>query len=84
LTPEQFEGWKLYAQIDPFGEARADMRMARQCFWTHNRPQKRLDEAAYMLEFAAAKIPETPEHYKERAAFAYMKQNAAIEPSDPR
>jgi len=52
LSDRQISDWTAYYQLEPWGEDRADLRMARQ-IWAILQPQskKTLDETDFLFEF---------------------------------
>lgn len=79
LSPRQVSEWKEFYAVEPWGEERADMRMARQVWATLQvaSGKKRLDERDYMLTFEA-KAPPTQEEYRERSMRAYERHVARL------
>lgn len=66
LTHEEFESWVNFYQVDPWGEVRADMRMARMCWAVQQIHTKRkIAESVYRLQFLPA--PDvTPEAFRRK------------------
>jgi hypothetical protein len=77
LTPRQFGDWANFYSHEPFGEERADMRMARIVWATlqTNRKQ-RLNERDYIFRFTNVQKPATVAEYQEKARRMYAIQNA--------
>lgn len=79
---DELTEWQAYYRVEPFGEARADLRMARIC-WTvysmlrgEKSPMKTPDDEAWRLDFAAA--PEEIEADDEAAARALLAKFQAL------
>jgi len=66
LTPRQLADWADVYAADPWGEQRADMRMARTVWAIFQSPRKqRINERDYLFTFSAAEAaPQTPEEYQ--------------------
>ena len=79
LSHAEFEDWLTYYQLEPWGEERADLRMARQV-WATLQPhsKKKLDERKFVFDFAPKREP-TPEEYRRRADAHFTRIAAQFE-----
>jgi hypothetical protein len=83
MTHEQFEGWITAYGCDPWGEERADMRMARMC-WASIQPhsRKKVSESRFNFSFGPPKTPPTPEEYKRKSMRAYLANGGVVPKTD--
>lgn len=78
LSHRQLEEWAAYYAVEPFGEDRADLRMARQVWATLQPHSKRqLAESDFVFQFGPTDPP-TPEEYKAKAMRAYLGNGGQI------
>jgi len=81
MSAREFDDWRLYAVLEPFGEERADLRMgilASVIANANSDPKKRtkpFDPKDFMPDFAAE--PEKPMTPKQLATIALFEANAA-------
>ncbi len=74
LSTRQIDSWIAYNARRPFGDVRADMRMARiTCAIYQTNSKRKLRKKDYMLSF---KKPLSPDSYKRKAMNAYEAHNA--------
>jgi hypothetical protein len=71
LSFREFEDWIAAYDADPWGEERADMRMAR-LVWATLQPysKRKLNENKYRFSFSPKQRP-TPAEYKQKSMRAY-------------
>jgi hypothetical protein len=78
MTARQFEDWIAAYEADPWGEERADMRMARQV-WATLQPhsKKALKESRFVFDFRP-KVPLTPEEYRRKSMRIFLMQGGRV------
>jgi hypothetical protein len=83
LSHRQFNEWIRYFELEPWGEERADLRMARQV-WAQLQPhsKKKLKEHDYMFQFDQRRKekPKTPQDYQNKARRAYLGCGGVVPP----
>lgn len=67
ITPEEFDWWRAYYQIEPFGEERADMRNAMLCCLYANSKRGKHGRKFRLQDFMFSEKPrrQTPEQMKQ-------------------
>jgi hypothetical protein len=81
MSAREFDDWRTYAQLEPFGEERADWRMGilASVIANANRDDKKhpnpFEPKDFMPDFAAE--PEKPMTDKQLATIALFEANAA-------
>lgn len=74
-----FDDWRAAYEADPWGEERADLRMARLC-WAATQPhsKKKVREKDFLFVFLAAKAPPTPEEFRQKSMRMMAMQGGMI------
>jgi hypothetical protein len=79
MPESEFRDWMAIYEDEPWGETRADMRMARQTWATFQVKSKRkLKEADFMFKFRQKQKPPTPEEYRLKAMRVYVANGGKV------
>jgi hypothetical protein len=79
MPESEFRDWMADYEREPWGEERADMRMARQTWATFQvKSKKKLKEPDFMFKFRNNQKPPTPEEYRMKAMRAYAANGGRI------
>lgn len=79
MPASQFDDWLAAYNAEPWGEERADMRMARQVWATLQvASKKKLKESNYRFDFAGTRPRLTPEQYRAKSMRAYAGHGGRI------
>jgi hypothetical protein len=73
LTPQQFQDWLDFYSLEPWGDERADLRMARIVWATLQKGNpKKVNERDYLFRFDHVSTrAASPEEYKRRSMAAW-------------
>lgn len=80
ISPREFQKWKIYYEVEPFGEQRADLRAAMIICWLSNtlgNLKKDIQVSDVLPFIAESLITESPEDARDRRGAALERKMRA-------